>query len=144
MSALLYNDVCSKIEQQIKDNIYIEGEKLPSERTMSIEYGVSRNVIRESVRLLSEKGLLEIKPGKGIYAKKPDGELITDSIKRVLQSKGATLLEMTEVREALEIAVIQKAVERVTTENMKELKSTFNEMEKHVRDVPRFIEYDAH
>ncbi|MEX2461547.1 MAG: GntR family transcriptional regulator [Paenibacillaceae bacterium] len=107
MKKLLYNEISDQIERKINEGIYSEGKKLPSERLLSDEYGVSRNVIREAVRLLSEKGLLEIKPGKGIYVISPNGEMITDAIKRVLQTKGATLHEMLEVREALETSVIK-------------------------------------
>lgn len=143
MKRLLYNDISYKLEQKINEGLYSEGEKLPSERLLSDEYGVSRNVIRESVRLLSEKGLLEIMPGKGIYVISPNGEMITDTIKRVLQTKGATLHEMLEVREALETSVIIKAVARATEENILALKAAYQRMEINKTNVARFTEEDA-
>ena len=61
----LYADIYKKLEEKIK-NMEV-GEKLPSERAMVQEYGVSRNVLREALVLLSERGLIEIRPGKGSY-----------------------------------------------------------------------------
>ena len=61
----LYTDIYKKLEERIKEMSV--GEKLPSERTMVQEYGVSRNVLREALVLLGDRGLIEIRPGKGSY-----------------------------------------------------------------------------
>ena len=61
----LYTDIYKKLEERIKGMSV--GEKLPSERTMVQEYGVSRNVLREALVLLGDRGLIEIRPGKGSY-----------------------------------------------------------------------------
>ena len=64
MTEYLYTDVANRIQSQIENQELAVGQKLPSERKMSEHYGVSRNVIREALKILTEKGMLDIRPGK--------------------------------------------------------------------------------
>ena len=84
----LYTDIYKKLEQRIKG--MSEGDKLPSERVMVQEYGVSRNVLREALVLLSDRGMIEIRPGKGSYVtdKKKGKEAILNY--RLLDFKNKT------------------------------------------------------
>ena len=53
----LYQQVADDIEEAILDGSYPPGSKLPSEQELADDYGVSRNVIREALKRLKERGL---------------------------------------------------------------------------------------
>lgn len=61
----MYEEVARQIEEAILADLHRPGEQLPSERELIERFEVSRAVIRESLRVLAEKGLIEVKAGKG-------------------------------------------------------------------------------
>ena len=93
----LYTDIYKKLETRIK--AMSVGEKLPSERTMVQEYGVSRNVLREALVLLGDRGLIEIRPGKGSYVTDKKNVRLVEHFERVLEEERSGQMQVLEVRE---------------------------------------------
>ena len=56
------------------------GDRLPSESQMGKMLGVSRTVVREAVRLLSARGLVDVKTGSGIYVRELNSIMMSDPI----------------------------------------------------------------
>ena len=94
------------------------GEKLPSERTMVQEYGVSRNVLREALVLLGDRGLIEIRPGKGSYVTDKKNVRLVQHFERVLEEDRNSQMQVLEVRELLELAMFEKAALNATKEDI--------------------------
>lgn len=63
----LYLQVIEKIKQDIKDGVYIEKEKLPSEFELSKQLGVSRATLREALRILEEENVIIRRHGVGTF-----------------------------------------------------------------------------
>lgn len=143
MHRLLYEDIAQRIEDQIQQGRYKEGDKLPSERELAEEYGVSRNVIREVIGALREKGYAIVKPGKGAYITKLNNIVVTETLKRMLRADDSTGEQILEVREDLEGVIIRKAVKKASTEDIETLKTIYNKMEKNKHFVDQFTEEDA-
>lgn len=143
MDNLLYSDIVRELEKKIMTHEFQENHKLPSERELAAHYRVSRNVVREALTELRVKGLVEIKPGKGIYVTKPNENIVTESLQRVLHASGVTLENILDVREKLEMLIIEKAVEHAQPKCIEELRIIFDEMERSKHNVQRYIEYDA-
>lgn len=139
---LLYVDMALEIEKRINDGTYKVGDKLPSERELSETYQVSRNVIRQAITILREKGMLVVRPGKGAYVTNIQDQLVTDTLKRVVEKYGSDIDDILEVREVLEISIIKKAVHRATENDVKILKSIYKRMESKKRYVNEFLEED--
>ena len=59
--------IIQQIKKQIKKGILKPGEKLPSERNLGIQLGVSRASVREAIQALAFSGYLEVIQGKGTY-----------------------------------------------------------------------------
>lgn len=144
MNRLLYEEIVQKIENDIYDGTLAEGDKLPSERELALAYTVSRNVIREAIGTLREKGFVVVKPGKGAYVTKSNNGMVTETLKRMLRGDDSTGEDILEVREALEIAIIRKAVHKAAPENIEILKSIYNQMEAKQSHINEFIDEDAH
>lgn len=143
MNNLLYSDIVGEIEKKIVTNELKEDSKLPSERELAAHYDVSRNVVREALTELRVKGLVTIKPGKGVYVTRPNEEIVTESLQRVLRSNEVTLENILDVREKLEILIIEKAVEHAQSKCINELKQIYDRMEDKKHAVFKFIESDA-
>ncbi|TDK61099.1 FadR family transcriptional regulator [Bacillus salipaludis] len=141
MENLLYFEVAQEIENKIGAGTYEEGEKLPSERELTQSYNVSRNVIRQALTILREKGLITIKPGKGAYITKINDAMVTETLKRVVDKYDSSMEDIQEVRNELELSVIRLAVKKANKENIKELKKICEKMDGDV-SISRFLEWD--
>lgn len=144
MPQFLYDNVSTQIEDSIRN--MSTGDKLPSERSLSVQYGVSRNVLREALRSLSEKGLLEIKPGKGIYVADLENEKVVTRLGTMLlnnQSNYRTnFIDIVEARTILEMIVFDLASERATEADIKSIVSVWYKMGRCKGDVKMFNHYD--
>ncbi|MFJ8244800.1 FadR/GntR family transcriptional regulator [Peribacillus asahii] len=138
---LLYFEVALEIENKINAGIYEEGEKLPSERELTRDYNVSRNVIRQALTILREKGLITIKPGKGAYITKIKDTLVTETLKRVIDKYDSSIEDIQEVRRELELLVIKLAVKKASSDNVKELKRICKQMDGDI-STSSFLEWD--
>jgi len=143
LNKLLYIDIYQEIEQKIISGELYEGERLLSERELASHYKVSRNVIREAIKVLKEKDYIEVKIGKGAYVKKPSVSIVADSLKRLINIELDGISKILEVREMLEVAIISKVVESAQECHGKKLEALYNEMERNVTNVDKFVEIDA-
>lgn len=140
---LLYSQIISDVEEKIKSGVLETGQKLPSEREMSAQYEVSRAVVREAIKVLNEKGLVEVKVGKGIYVTKPTKSNVTRALQRVIRSSDSTLEDMIEVREELELSAIRKVIANSDSIGMEKLRSACSLMDKEGIKVSEFVDKDA-
>lgn len=90
------------------------GELLPSERRLGEDLGVSRTVIREAVRSLSAKGVLQVRSGSGVRVATPDSTRVVESMRLFLgdgTSPGSpvTYEQVHEIRVALEVRMAASA-----------------------------------
>ena len=63
----LYQQIVEQIEQSIVAGELKPGDQLPAERDLAQRFGVSRTAVREAVKALREKGLVEAYPGRGTF-----------------------------------------------------------------------------
>jgi DNA-binding FadR family transcriptional regulator len=81
-----FEEVVEQVRAAIASRSIEAGERLPSERELAEQFGVSRATLREALRALEALGLLEIRPGAhgGAFATSPDDEWLTDTIASLL------------------------------------------------------------
>jgi GntR family transcriptional repressor for pyruvate dehydrogenase complex len=124
-----YEEVADRIEQFIVENHYKEGDLLPTERRLTELLGVSRTVVRESYKILAQKGLLNIRPGKGALVTKPDASIIGDMLTLHLSfTKGDSIKNLVEIRRTLEVEIAGIAAKRRTSADIKALRQTVETM----------------
>lgn len=90
------------LEQQIMSGALQGGAKLPSERQLAEEFGLSRSVVREALRALVERNLIEVVPGRGTYVRAVRTTDGADPLDRLLRRQQATPGELMEARKMLE------------------------------------------
>ncbi|MDQ2998312.1 MAG: FadR family transcriptional regulator [Chloroflexota bacterium] len=127
--------VTAEIEHLIVGGQLQPGKRLPSERELADQFGVSRTVVREAVRGLVAMGLLEVRPGSGTIIRSPSARSVTQSMSLFLRSGQAVLdhTKVHEVRRVLEIEIAGMAAERRTDEDLARLHLILDEMEAIVK-----------
>lgn len=137
----LSDSVAAELEQLIKAGTYAPGDKLPSERTLSEEFGVGRSSMREALRALEAVGLVTIAHGLGVFVNEQlpaRGELAD-----FLVLKDCTIPELFEVRRALECAGAALAAKRITQAEMAQLEQILAASEGQRLSDAQYIEKDA-
>lgn len=119
------------------------GDPLPSEAKLTQEFGVSRPIIREALRSLEARGIIEIANGKGATVKDIGGEVICDFFHQAIRLRPQTLLELLEVRRGVEIQSAFLAAQRRTDEDLARMAETLDALSGHVFDVETYTTLDA-
>jgi GntR family transcriptional repressor for pyruvate dehydrogenase complex len=115
----LSDRVAQAIGAEIRASRLIEGDRLPTEALLVKQFGVSRTVVREAVSQLKSLGLVESRQGSGAFVKAAGfSPLHFDAGSAV--SKRA-VIQMVEVRRALEAEVASLAAERRSTADIKSI-----------------------
>src|SRR3989442_9857964 len=106
------------------------GERLPSERELGEQFGVSRTVIREAVRALAAKGVIDVRTGSGLRVAAVDSSNVSESMSLFL--RGSSTLDyprVHEVRAMLEVEVAGLAADRATDEDIAGMRQICERME---------------
>ncbi len=124
------------------------GDALPPEGTLSQRFGVSRTVIRESVKRVEEKGLVTVAQGRGTTINPPAAWNVLDPV--VLSALVdhddtlGVLDELSIVRGSLEASMAAAAAERQNVPRTTELKQAFHQTELNFDDIDAYNDADAH
>jgi GntR family transcriptional repressor for pyruvate dehydrogenase complex len=139
----LVDRVVSEIQEMIIDNRLQPGLKLPPERFLAEQLGVSRTVTREAVHMLVTKGLLETRHGVGTIVCKVGGEQIAESLNFLLRTRGFTLDDLHQVRSILEVENAGLAADKSNTDEIEQLAEVVASMEHAMADPLAFAACDA-
>ena len=121
-----------KIEEAIRQKKLIPGTRLPSEKELCAQFAVSRTAVREALRRLSARGLIDIRKGSGIYI----SELrIEDAINSLhlfydLRFNSDLIIQIIEVRRLFEPEVARLAAKNRTDKDIKRLQKINRELQK--------------
>ncbi|MEJ5867200.1 FCD domain-containing protein [Pseudokineococcus sp. 5B2Z-1] len=120
----------------------LPGDTLPPESALSQQFGVSRTVLRESVKRLEEKGLVAVGQGRGTVVQPTRSWNTMDRV--VLKALIAhdetlgVLDELTVVRSSLEAAMAAETARRRSAVQLELLRSALEEMRRSVQDAAAF------
>jgi DNA-binding FadR family transcriptional regulator len=118
-----YEEVADRIRELIFSAAVKTGDRLPTERELAAQFGVSRVVIREAIRALELTGLLEVKKGPkgGIFIIENHQRPITDSISNLLGRGEARLEDLFEVRLLIEPYAAERVARIGTAQDFSDL-----------------------
>lgn len=127
----VFQDLVDQIQAAIMDGRLQPGDRLPSQRELVALFQTSRASIREALRVLEHKGLVEIKLGVsgGAVIKTPGTEPITDVLTLLLQQKRVSADHLAEFRESIEGDVAALAAERASAEAVLHLEDILKQAE---------------
>lgn len=141
----LYEQVADHIEQMIldgDDSQWGEGKHLPPEQEMADQFGVSRNVVREAIKLLKERGLAEPRNGVGVYITRPDAGRLSAFMYRFVLMNHIDAKPIYETRILLETYNARMAAGRCTEEDLEKMRALLKRMEDRTMSVNERREKD--
>lgn len=129
-----YEHIIDQIQELIMDGTFKNGDKLPPEREITEQLGVSRSSLREALKALEVLGLVESKHGGGSYITNNIGSAILKSISIAFRLNDGTVEDILELRYALEREAVRIATERGSEEQIKELEDIVNKMDEKLSE----------
>lgn len=137
----VYRLVFDSIERQILSGQLRKGDLLPTETRLAEQFGVNRSSVREGIRLLEQSGFVERKTGKRLQVTIPHFVELASRASRALQMHHVTFRELWEGSLAIEPVVARYAAERITSDEIQQLRRNIEQMEK-ATSVKRVVELD--
>jgi GntR family transcriptional repressor for pyruvate dehydrogenase complex len=139
----LYEQIVQQIEDSILKGALKAGDQLPAERELAIRFGVSRTAVREAVKALREKGLVEAYSGRGTFITDGTSQAVRQSFDlmvKIGQPEGST--DLAEVRSILEPEIAALAAERAEESDRATLREAVAVMDRSLKDADAYIEAD--
>ncbi len=128
------DSVVEQIISLIEDGKLQVGDQLPGERELVNQFQVARASVREALRILEFKGIIEVRSGKGAFV---IGDPTTiereESVRRWFQEHATEVMDILEVREALESRAVKLAAQRATPEQIDEINQLMDRMEESLK-----------
>jgi DNA-binding FadR family transcriptional regulator len=104
------------------------GASLPSESDLAERYDVSRLTVREAVKMLAGRGLLELARGRRAVVREPDGAAFSDFLSSIVQYDPKGLFDLVEVRAALELQSVTLASKKASRAGLAAIENTIEQM----------------
>ena len=125
----LSDEIVEQLETMILEGVLQAGERLPAERKLAEQFGVSRPSLREAIQKMVAKGLLVSRQGGGNYVSKEVGTTFSDPLLGLLAEKHDAQKDLLEFRHTLEGACAYYAALRATPADHERLDAAFAQLE---------------
>jgi GntR family transcriptional regulator, transcriptional repressor for pyruvate dehydrogenase complex len=119
------------------------GQRLPAERELAAQLGVSRPSLREAIRALIALNILESRHGEGTFVSSLEPELLAEPIDFVLQIDDGGIAALFEARRVLEAGIAALAAQRATDLELAELEGFARRGRTKLDEADAFIEHDV-
>ncbi|QHW33857.1 FadR family transcriptional regulator [Paenibacillus rhizovicinus] len=129
-----YEEIAEQLKQLILDGKLKVGDKLPSTKEMSEQFGVGRSTTREALSALKAMGFIEIRQGGGCRVISSAPAPVELPELQQLRMNRETLLELLEARQSLEVANASIAAEKANDADIELLRKLMLEMEAAIGD----------
>jgi GntR family transcriptional repressor for pyruvate dehydrogenase complex len=139
----LYEQIVQQVEDSILKGQLKPGDQLPAERDLAQRFGVSRTAVREAVKILSEKGLVEAYSGRGTFVTNGSSQAIRQSLDlmiRINRQEGSA--NLAELRLVLEPGIAGLAAVRIEEPLMSTMREAVAVMERNLHDPDAYVEAD--
>ncbi len=122
-------DLMNYLRDGIVTGEFPPGTRIPSERTLAVRFGVSRPVVREVLRGLSDQGLLDIQSARGSFVRAPETVDGARSLDVLYRRKDATVRELMDVRLMLETHAARVAALQATEMEVRAMRWCLDEFQ---------------
>src|SRR6202167_6001031 len=139
----LYEQIVQQVEDSILKGQLKPGDQLPAERDLAQRFGESRTAVREAVKTLREKGLVEAYSGRGTFVTNGNSHAIRQSLDlmiRINQQEGSS--NLAELRLVLEPEIAGLAALRIEEQLLSTMREAVAVMDRNLRDPEGYVEAD--
>lgn len=127
----------------IQNEMYLFGEKLPSQEELAKKYNVSRVTLRGALFKLSALGMITFKHGKGTYLNHIIGKsYVPSELTSIMFQDINNLKSIIEARQIIEKETCILAAENLSDENKREIEETIEGMSQSVNEIEKFAQWD--
>ncbi len=134
--------VAERLQQLILTRRMQPGDRLPTEAELVAEHGVSRSVVREAGRILDDRGLVDIRPGRGMVVARPDGSQVAAQYAILLQMNQASFEQLMQTRLIVETELAGLAAAHRTEDDIAALHGSLERARAGAGDFATFLEED--
>ena len=139
--ARLSVQVADALSAEIRAARMVEGDRLPTEAALVGQFAVSRTVVREAVSRLKSLGLVESRQGSGVFVSRAAFSPLNFDARSAVSKQA--VIQMMEVRRALEAEVAALAAERRTKADVKHIRQAMGALDKAVKAGGDGVEEDV-
>jgi GntR family transcriptional regulator, transcriptional repressor for pyruvate dehydrogenase complex len=140
-------EIFDQIKEAILEGKLKPGQKLPTERELMSQLGVSRVPIREALKLLANMGFIETTQGGGSYVKPLLATRVRDPLNHIIKDDVEKIFDLLEVRKELETWSAYRAAEKATEDDIVSLGRMIEETKalfKEGKKPPASLDADFH
>jgi len=137
----LSQQVADHLEEMILSSTV--SDKLPSEQQLAKRYSVSRPVIREALKLLQERGLVELKNGLGAFVTTPQTSTVSSAIGRIMQMNSISDKDLTQMRGIIEVNAAKLAAVNATDKDLEELRENITNFSDKTLSLKQRVSLDS-
>src|SRR5579871_3827224 len=142
-----YEQIVTQIENMIRSGHLQVGDKIPSERSLAEQFHVSRVVVRESIRHLEARKIIEVQQGSGTYVRRIPPQTLAQNVTFLLELEKSSFVDLMTVRESLEVTVARLAAARATSDELSEISNCADAMgeivERSGAEKDKYFDYGA-
>lgn len=138
----LYETVADQLASQILSSNLQPGDKLPPERELCGSISVSRTTLREAIKTLEERKLIEVRHGAGVFVRKTSVDMLSEPLYFLLKADTDNYLDVMEVRGILEVEIVGILAERATEEDLERIQQHLERMTELLDDPLEFTKED--
>lgn len=138
----VFERVAEQIEKRILAGELRSGDRLPTERNLAEQFQVSRTAVREAMKILAQKGLVDMRPGRGTIVIDGAREAMQNSIDLLMKMKLGEIggsENLVEVRSILETEIAALAAARATEKEIEAMREAIKVMDESLDDAEAFI-----
>ena len=136
------DEIVNQVKTLISEGKLKPGDRLPPERELVKEFGVSRPSLREALNSLVAMGFLEAR-GKRTFIKSVTSESMQNPLSLLIKTDTQKIFDLIEVRKAMETWGVFQAAQRATKEDIKQLEGIVEEMRKAIEEGRSWEKQDA-
>lgn len=130
----IYEEVADIIMDMIKSGQLKPGDQLDSVQELANKFQVGRSAIREALTSLRAMGLIEMRQGEGTFVKTFTPTNLTYPIQNAMLMSKKSIEELLEVRLIIEAAIVAKAAQKRTMEDLDVMRRHLEEMTAHTKN----------
>ncbi|MEO6444910.1 MAG: FadR/GntR family transcriptional regulator [Gemmatimonadaceae bacterium] len=139
----LYQEIVQHVQEQILSGELKPGDRIPAERDLAQHFHVSRAAVREAIKALAEKGLVDVHVGRGTYVAVLTTDHVVESMSLLLRDARNTPEHLQEAREIVEVPIARLAAIHRTEEQLQRIRALLEAMEAQRHMSRAFIDADS-
>ena len=139
----IFEQIAEQIEQRILSGELRSGDRLPTERELSEQFHASRTAVREAMKTLAQRGLVDMRPGRGTIVIDGTSQAMRNSLGLMMRvGQAGSSANLVEVREIIEPGIAALAAIRATDEHIAVMREAVRVMDANLNEANAYIAAD--